>query len=334
MASVSKRQWTYKGNTREAWTVRYKDGTGAQRSKQFELKKQADAFRRKIEREIEDGEHVPEARSTTFKVACDEFMRNAWQRVRDGRIGRSRYEALRSSCEGKIVPAIGAKLVRDLKEADVEEFYGALITTGNLRPVSARTQVRHLKMVEDFAVKRGWTKTRPTTDALKALRGIKREPIRTFALDEVRHLVATAATRPFHKHLRPAAMLNCFVSLAAFCGLRRGEIGALSLDNVLLAERVVEVRRNLTEHRTLKGPKTRAGVRDVPVPAQVAEVLSAWIAQFYIPNPERLLFAGRDGKPLQLNLMQFLWTELLKRADLHHDERPFHFTLCAIFTPA
>lgn len=325
MASVTKRRWTYNGVEREAWQVRYVDATGSYRGKQFDTKKAADAYRRRVEREIEDGEHVAASQTITVAKACAEFLTQAWQRVLDGRIGRSRYSALRTSLETKVVPFMGAKLMRDLRQVDIEDLYGHLVSGGVLNPHSARTKVQHFKMVEDAANKRGYMKTRPVAAALRDLRGLHRAPIRTFTLDEVKHLVATAAERAPGAHHRAAAMLNLFVNLAAFCGLRRGEIGGLAIGNVDLDGRVIEIRRNLTEHRELKGPKTRAGVRDVPLPPHVAALLRTWLGTYYIENPDHLIFAGRDGKRLQLNLMQPLWTNLLARAGLAHEDRPFHF---------
>ena len=45
MASVRKRTWTYQGKPAEAWVVDYKDYSGKRRSKQFYLKRDADAYR-------------------------------------------------------------------------------------------------------------------------------------------------------------------------------------------------------------------------------------------------------------------------------------------------
>jgi integrase len=325
MASVTKRRWTYKGQTREAWQVRYLDQTGSYRGKQFDTKKAADAYRRRVEREIEDGEHVAATQTKTIAKACEEFLRHAEQRVIEGRIGRSRLAALRTSLETKVVPFMGAKPLRDLKAIDVEDFYGSLVRSGKLTPHSARAKVQHFKMVEDHANKRGYMKTRPVAAALRDIRGLHREPIRTFTLEEAKLLIETSGIRANNAHHRASAMLGCFVNLAAFCGLRRGEIGGLSIHHVDFDDRVIEVRSNLTEHRELKGPKTRAGIRDVPMPAHIVDMLRRWKETYYIDNPDGLLFASRSGGRLQLNTLQPLWEKLLERAELAHEQRPFHF---------
>src|SRR5579862_5410584 len=58
MATVTKRTWEHQGKTKAAWSVRYFDRTGSRRGKTFELKKDADAYRRKVENEVEAGMHI------------------------------------------------------------------------------------------------------------------------------------------------------------------------------------------------------------------------------------------------------------------------------------
>ena len=62
--------------------------------------------------------------------------------------------------------------------------------------------------------------------ALKRLRGITREPIRTPAVEEVKAILRAldhAFPRRCHRSL---TMLRAFVYAAAFCGLRWGETPA------------------------------------------------------------------------------------------------------------
>src|SRR6266540_3408927 len=65
--------------------------------------------------------------------------------------------------------------------------------------------------------------------------------------------------------------------LALFCGLRRGEIVALRSKNVDLDEEIIRVRESLEETTDgglrFKGPKSKAGVRDVTLPAIVTDAL-------------------------------------------------------------
>lgn len=55
MASVKKRRWTHRGETKEAWVLRYTDNDRERRMETFKSKKAADERRKVIEQEIDMG---------------------------------------------------------------------------------------------------------------------------------------------------------------------------------------------------------------------------------------------------------------------------------------
>lgn len=64
-----------------------------------------------------------------------------------------------------------------------------------------------------------------------------------------------------------------FVLLMLYCGLRPGEVAALTWANVDLSNNVIHVRQALKSDGTVSLPKTSAGYRDVPLPKILAERL-------------------------------------------------------------
>src|SRR6187402_2134995 len=92
MASVTKRQHTRAdGSNGDKWVVRYLDpSTGKRPCKTFDLKKDAEAFKRKVEREVEDGTHTTSAESKTVSAVMGEFLASYRGRVADGRVGPER----------------------------------------------------------------------------------------------------------------------------------------------------------------------------------------------------------------------------------------------------
>ena len=182
MASVTKRKWMHNGVEREAWQVRYLDADGIRRSKQFDHKKTADAFRKKAEREVDDGLHVPDGASATVEAVCGEYMKQAEQRYKDGRISRNRYEHLKYSFNTCIIPVIGNVQLNDLREQHLERMYTGFVENGRMQPLSARQRIQDMKLIETFALKRRYIKAQPVTIALKDLHGLRREPISTCLL--------------------------------------------------------------------------------------------------------------------------------------------------------
>ena len=55
MASIRKRLWKRGGETRSAWSVDWSDASGARHRRQFQTKRDADAFRMEIENQLRKG---------------------------------------------------------------------------------------------------------------------------------------------------------------------------------------------------------------------------------------------------------------------------------------
>ena len=196
MATVTKRRWTHNGVTKEAWLVRYVDpATGKRPGKTFELKKEADAFKRKVEREIEDGVHVAKSEAATVADVAEQFLTEQEAKHAAGRLGRSRLEGFKSSVRRHISPRLGDKRFADLRPVDVEDFYAALVGPCGLAPVTAREHVVVLRMIERVARKRHALRAQPVTEALAEIKGAGRTRVRTFSPEEVSRLLAEAENR-------------------------------------------------------------------------------------------------------------------------------------------
>jgi len=83
------------------------------------------------------------------------------------------------------------------------------------------------------------------------------------------------------------------VGLAAYAGLRIGELRALHWGDVDFEAGTVTVLRSCTEDGSFKQPKSEAGVRTVPMLPALRELLVP-LARF-----DGLVIATQDGKPVQ-----------------------------------
>lgn len=321
MASVAKRKWTHKGVQKEAWECRYFDQGGSRRSKTFDLKKDADAFKRKVEREIEDGTHVAASASKTVGDVITDYLTEVHTRERDGRIGTGHAKRQHMVCRLYLQPAIGRKLIRDLTMEDVSSLYQGMVGKG-LHARSAKQYLHVLHALELFARKRGWLKTQPVADGLSELRGIPAFKVETFKPDEVTRLLVSAPANMKGRPLRTASFMGCAVALASLCGLRAGEILGLQIESVDLQRRVLMIRHNLTTYRELKGPKTAAGNRDVPIPEPVANLLTHWTEKHFRENDGGYFFSTSGGRPFCYFALHESWKRLLKREDM--PRRHFH----------
>lgn len=326
MASVRKREWTSpNGEKKTAWVVNYTDQSGKRRLKTFEQKKLADRHRLQVESEIESGTHVAASQTATVRKICDLFLKHQEDRQRDGRIGRSRHLALRYSVDRSIVPFMGARKLTEVRTANIDALYQHMIRVGRLSPVTARERVSVFKLVEEFAIKRGFLKVGVALQAGKELRGIVQKRIRIFSQEDVALLLSTVRIRKQRGQERVRFWLECTVHLAAFCGLRFGEIAGLQTNNIDFSKRVIHVRNNMTRWDQLKGPKTRAGIRDVPMPPHLAEMLHEWLRLHFVPNERNLVFVTKHGTYMAAdNFHQSFWKPLLKAAGLTKNEEGWH----------
>ena len=93
------------------------------------------------------------------------------------------------------------------------------------------------------------------------------------------------------------------VLVAAWSGLRPGELFALRRADVDPAARTVTVRRSMVDMSgapvTFGPPKTRAGARTVSLPASVAAALAEHLEAHTAPGAEALVFTTRAGGPVR-----------------------------------
>lgn len=327
MASVSKRPHTKADGTNgDKWVVRYIDpATGKRPARSFDRKKDADVFCRKVEREIEDGTHVTDAATMTVAAVTKEYISHNAARVRDGRITAARLDNIQMAVRNHIVPTFGGIAIRDVTMVSVDAFYQRLTTEKALTPIYARQLVKEFNMVEQFAFKRGYTKARPIQAALSDLRGIAPARISTPSTEQAAAILRGVLGHKFKANPRTEARTACMVHLAACCGLRLGEIMALTRDNLDLAGGLVKVRHSITIRNVLKGPKTKAGLRDLPIPAHLRAMLTDWMARFYIENERGIVFTDRNGRNCRHPMIHHNWTRLLETLGMLDPADPLHF---------
>jgi integrase len=126
------------------------------------------------------------------------------------------------------------------------------------------------------------------------------------------------------------------VLIAAWCGLRRGEIAGLRVSDVDLTEHTITVRKNRVEPLHDRGkahdkdPKTKAGKRTVAIPPHVIPIVRLHLDEY--AGRERP-FVSRDGSPLRGNTLNQAFVRARKKVGLDmltvHDLRHTGQTLAA-----
>ena len=318
MASVAKRKWKRPdGSIGEKWTVRYKDG-GAHPQRTFVLKKEADAFKRKVEQEIEAGTHVSRRTSRKLRDLVDEVCTDLSRRVEAGQVGPGYLDQTSRSLR-YAVEFMGDDVLAEMKWQRIEAFGKHLMTRESkwrgrrLSNTTVRVVLNALKMAFDFGIRRGYAVRNVVGDAVKELGYLPAKPITPFSQIEMQAVIAAIEDRERHSR-RGQALIRAAVYLGTMCGLRRGEIMALTWADIDMTARQIIVRSNLTVGDVLKAPKTNAGKRTIPMPGLVASALEEW-RPHVVPEARALIFRTKTGGIIRASdFYADLWHPVLTKA--------------------
>lgn len=222
------------------------------------------------------------------------------------------FEAAAAAWDTKHAQRIGAKTAETYKaplrrckdhfrgetaaEVTAQEIQAFLVELGK-QGFSRRSVQMHrdiLNMIFNTAILSGDLTVNPCAAVTlpRNLPSRRRELPPDAAIEAVRN----GASQPF----------GLFALICLYAGLRRGEVLALTYEDIDREARVIHVTRAVefvgnTAH--LKPPKTAAGVRDVPLLAPLAAVL---------PEGKGLVFPGTDGHPLSKTQYRKRWTAYCK----------------------
>lgn len=331
MASVSKRaRKKADGTNGDKWVVRWVDVTGRQRQKAYPSKKAAEAHRLKLENERAMTGAIGFVEKRTIAQLVSDFSAATDDRFNEGRITRGTLRNV-TTCLRVIERDWGKHLAADVQMAAVVEWYRRLKATG-LGSNTARRRVETLRDVFAAAIRHGRARDNPAEKALEEIGGRVKVRIRTFSAEQVHDLLLAARTRRKWQHEQSARITEVFVHLAAFCGLRVGEILGLTLPMIDLDARVLRVRHTLDAWDTLTDPKTPASNRDVPIPAHIVAMLRAWIDDRYVDNARQIVFRGMTtrkgafGPPIRAaSFRDNYWRKLLDSAGMYDHDDAYHF---------
>ncbi|WP_371346098.1 tyrosine-type recombinase/integrase [Ancylobacter sp. IITR112] len=301
MASVAKREWTHKGETKTAWVVRYTDQGGKRRMKTFEKKKDADRFRSTVETEIENGTHVADRASKTVKEAAEGYLLDCERRwkVADRMAGGTLHGHI-SRVNNHIIPNIGHMKIKDVTSDRVQFLIDDL--SKHLAKATISNVMVTLIGIIRFSIKRRWITRNVLRDDPVQLPQSNRKRRVAPSKAEISTLLEASSRRLQGGFLASAVNRYAIVRLGVFGGLRLGEMCALRWEDIDIRRGVIHVRHSRSRYDGRKCPKSRAGVRSVPLTYPVYEALCR-VARLWRINEfvdKEASDGGRSSKPSAL----------------------------------
>ena len=273
MATIEKRV----RNGKTTYRARYRDPAGGQRSKVFARKADAQRFLSETETAKARGTWTDPALG---RVLFRDWLGEWWATTTNLRAStRERDEPL---LRRLALPRFGDAPLAAISQRDVRAWVAEL-SAGPLAPATVQKAYQLLGKVMGAAVDAGMLAQSPCRRV--PLPKVEREEMRFLTPAEVARLADAIDPR-----------YRALVLVAAYGGLRIGELAGLRRRRVDLLRGTVEVAEIVTEvggvlH--IGPPKTRAGRRTVGLPRFVVEELAAHLAD--PSDPEAFVFTAPQG---------------------------------------
>lgn len=284
------------------------------------------------------------AAERAFATAITDQQKGAWIAPEEGRLTlesyATRWVASRLTTRGEplrprvrelyegyldnhILPTLGAATLGQLTPAMVRHWHSGLLDNGVGRSTVAKCY-RLLRAILNTAVEDRHLVVNPCS-----IKGGGVEPAEERAIPSLAEVFALADAVD--------ERYRAFVLLAAFCGLRKGELLGLRRMDVDLLHRTIEVRVQRQESKTgeqlIGPPKTAAGRRTLALPEEVVPALELHLSTWSAGGVDGLVFVGDKGGGVRSGVWQREWERARRSVGLpglhFHDLRHVAGTLAA-----
>jgi integrase len=272
------------------WRARYPDpvkGGTAQIERVFRTKREAEDWLVSEAASKQQGTWInPRQAGRPFSDVIAAW-KEGWHRLTPGT--RARYESI---VNGYLTPEFGNVPIGRITHEVVQRYVDRLDADPRIAAGTVRNVFACLRNAMSKGVRLGLVKVNPCT-AIDLPRS-PREDMLALTADEVRKLAEVID--PFYKTL---------IYVAAYCGLRAGELHALRRCDLDLLRGVVHVRRSLRVgaggELSFGEPKTASSRRTITLPKPIVQMLAAHLAQSP-GGPGDLVFPSKTGKPTRHHL--------------------------------
>lgn len=269
------------------WRVRWYDPQGNEQRRAFDREEDAKRFKARVEGDVFSGLYIDPARARETVLSWHDVWRASVVDVR-----RSTLSRLDSTLATHVLPEFGTLPLSGVSNADVRAWVARMRASG-LSSSSVRKAVFALRRMLDGAVADRRLPLNPAENVPlpPEEHGEQRflDPAEVYELAEVFDHAA-------------AGRFRALVLVAAYGGLRFGELAALRRSRLDVLRGSIQVTETLTDVDGVLSfgpPKTKNGRRETTLPRRIARELDAHLAAFVDPEPDALVFTNTHGQPLR-----------------------------------
>lgn len=243
----------------------------------------------------------------TFADLADRWLDEKRAEVRDGQLKPSSladYEGVMrrpAPAKGKrraprawVLREFGERKPMEVTTKETERFLKNLRDEHGL---SERTRHKHamvLGMVFAFALDEGWIKANPMANRKRAKRGARRrKTISVYTVEQVEAIARQANDQDGE-----------IIRLAAFSGLRRGELLALRWGHIDWSGEAIRVQASWDHRAGVEGAPKSGEVRTVPLSEQAAQALERQSKRSKKSGATDLVFPGVKAEHLDASALR------------------------------
>lgn len=250
----------------------------------FESKRDAKAYEEGFIENLENesGKNEP-IREKTFEDVFHEYL--ASHKRED--IKESTLATKYNIFEKHIFPTFRNMIIAEISDDNIANWQVKIKNTkkpdGTLFSASyLRTIQSQLNTILNYAFSKGYLRQNPLAD-IKNM-GIKDKRVEFWSADEYERFAYCAMNYPEYYYA---------FEVLYWCGLREGEMFALTLNDIDLRQGLISVTKTyqvVNGHEVISTPKTPSSVRKVSLPGFLVDELNEYIGMLYEPQPEDRIF--------------------------------------------
>lgn len=262
---------------------------------------------------IENLTKVIESNEATYERTFGEVFQEYLMSHKRADIKETTLETKFNIFNRHIFPTFENRLVKDISDDDIAAWQNKiqLMVLPNGKRLSEsylRTIQSQFNSIINYAIAKGYMHSNPLVD-IKNM-GMKDKRVEFWTPEEYERFVYYAMEYPQYYYA---------YEILYWCGLREGEMLALTMDDIDLDAGVISVTKTYTQLRgedLISTPKTPSSVRKVSMPAFLIDEIKEYIGLLYEPKRDERLFQVSKSK-LTRNFHMLSEKAGLKRITIH-----------------
>ncbi len=244
-------------------------------------------------------------RESKSRMTVDKWSKKWLTDYKQGAVGDAWYRQMEGIINKHILPYIGDRQMRDVTASDIQRLMNkcAHLSESHQRKIAQIvSQIFDSALDNDIVVK---VPTRRIKVSVKAYNS------RTRALTNAER---SLTLRTAEKHPKE----GLFFLIMLFCGLRPGEVARLKMRDYDKETQTLRVHEARKADGSTGTPKSKSGIREIPVPIYLAERLNK-----LNKKKDDLICTSAQGHPLTKTSQKRMWNRFKRLMDIENGAKLF-----------